>query len=86
MGNFTSGRRPLGSSSSVLKVPIVMYRGIFTQNVLPASHLPLSISLKTTKELLHFIGTKEFVNECGGLFLILSKINIQRILPGGEKI
>ena len=25
-GNFTSGRRPLGSSSSVLKVPIVAKR------------------------------------------------------------
>ena len=28
------------------------------------------MSISATKELLHFIGTKEFVNECGGLFLI----------------
>ena len=33
------------------------------------------MSISATKELLHFIGTEEFVNEHGELFLILNKIN-----------
>ena len=35
----------------------------------------LQMTISATKELLHFIGTQEFVNEYGELFLILDKLN-----------
>ena len=33
------------------------------------------MTISATKELLHFVGTQEFVNQYGELFLILEKLN-----------
>ena len=33
------------------------------------------MTVSATKELLHFIGTQEFVNQYGELFIILEKLN-----------